>query len=448
MPSSDTPAANDRVLVKLRSANALRFAASGVNLAPLYEDIQPAARGFGIDAAPQWFIAELPGGAASPWDLAHARVADQLGVTESDVIFAEPDIIHTIFQDGNEVPPGQAFAASEDCTPNAQDAANGKAVGPAGVFAWHLGPGFSELDAARTAVPFNTPRPTRIAHIDTGYFPTHVTVPRNINHTLERSFVDGENPNSAVNPGHPQLLLDNHTHGTGTLSILAGGNVPPFNIVLGGAPDAEIVPLRVADSVVLLRTSALARAIVYATQNGCDVITLSMGGLPSDAWAEAVDAAYEAGLCICAAAGNHTGALPPKVLVYPARYPRVIAVTGVMANLNPYAGLTGNALEGSFGPDSVMKDAIAAFTPNIPWARFGCADVVRLNGEGTSAATPQVAAAVALWFEKNKAVLPRNFQRIEAVRKALFEKADKKSDAKHFGNGILKANLALAVPPV
>ena len=109
----DTPAANDRVLVKLRSTNALRFAASGVNLAPLYEGIQPAVRGFGIDAGPQWFIAELPGGAASPWDLAHARVADQLGVTESDVIFAEPDIIHTIFQDGNEVPPGQAFAASE-----------------------------------------------------------------------------------------------------------------------------------------------------------------------------------------------------------------------------------------------------------------------------------------------------------------------------------------------
>src|SRR3954452_25017443 len=74
---------------------------------------------------------------------------------------------------------------------------------------------------------------------------------------------------------------------------------------------------------------------------------------------------------VCAAAGNHTGALPPKVVVYPARYPRVIAVTGVMANLNPYAELTGKALVGSFGPDSVMKDAIAAFTPNIPWARFG-----------------------------------------------------------------------------
>ncbi|MEA2329308.1 MAG: hypothetical protein QOE68_4267, partial [Thermoanaerobaculia bacterium] len=135
-----------------------------------------------------------------------------------------------------------------------------------------------------------------------------------------------------------------------------------------------------------------------------------------------------------------------KVLVYPARYPRVIAVCGVMANRNPYANLNG-AMEGSFGPDSVMKDAIAAFTPNIPWARFGCPDVVRLNGEGTSAATPQVAAAVALWFEKYKGVLPRNFQRIEAVRNALFKKAQD-IDAKHFGNGILKANDALGVAPL
>ena len=445
MPNN--PPVNNRVLVKLRSTNALRFAAAGVNVEPLYGGVMPpAGASFGIDTAPQWFIAELPDGGGTEWDTAHARVGDQLGVSESDVIFAEPDIIHTIFQDGNEVPPGQAFAAGDDCTQTPQDASGGKAVGPAGVFAWHLGDGHSQLGTARGAVPFNDPR-TRIAHIDTGYFPTHVTVPQHINHVLERSFVEGDaNPNSAANPGKQQLLLDNHTHGTGTLSILAGGMVPGFNTVLGGAPDAEVVPLRVADSVVLLRTSALARAIVYATQNGCDVITMSLGGLPSGAWAEAVDAAYEAGLCICAAAGNHTGALPPKVLVYPARYPRVIAVCGVMANRNPYANLSG-AMEGSFGPDSVMKDAIAAFTPNIPWARFGCPDAVRLNGEGTSAATPQVAAAVALWFEKYKAMLPRNYQRIEAVRNALFGKAEKR-DAQHFGNGVLRANEALAVPPL
>jgi subtilisin family serine protease len=442
--SHEIPATN-RLLVKMRTSSAMRATGSGVNLEPLYAGIQPPATAFGLDSGPQWFVAELPESEGSAWDTAHARVAAQLGIDDSDVVFAEPDIIHTIFQDGNEIPAGQAFAAGENCSQTEQDAANGKAVGAG--FAWHLGPNCSQLEAARSNVPFADPR-TRIAHVDTGYFASHVTVPKFINHQLERSFVEGDpNPNSAVNPGIHQLLLDNHDHGTGTLSILAGGVVPAFNAVLGGAPDAEVVPLRAAESVVLLRTSALARAIVYATQNRCDVITLSMGGLPSDAWAEAVDAAYDAGLCICAAAGNHTGVLPPKVLVYPARYPRVIAVCGVMADGQPYANLSGFTMEGSFGPPSVMKDAIAAYTPNIPWARFGCPDIVRLNGEGTSAATPQVAAAVALWFEKYKNVLPRNHERIEAVRRALFTKANN-VDATHFGNGTLRANDALSVAPV
>ena len=36
-----------------------------------------------------------------------------------------------------------------------------------------------------------------------------------------------------------------------------------------------------------------------------------------------------------------------KVLIYPARYDRVIAVCGVMADGRPYTGLTGNALQGA-----------------------------------------------------------------------------------------------------
>jgi hypothetical protein len=118
-----------------------------------------------------------------------------------------------------------------------------------------------------------------------------------------------------------------------------------------------------------------------------------------------------------------------------------------MANGKPYVDLDGTALEGSFGPDSAMKSAIAAYTPNIPWARFGCESTVRLNGEGTSAATPQVAAAVALWLEKYKNELPRDWRRVEAVRHALFTSAKLRGDRKHFGNGVLQAYSALGVKP-
>ena len=440
------PAATNRVLVKLLPSNALRAAESSASLQPLYDTPQGVAGGFGFDAAPQWFVAELPGEGASPWDLAHESIAGQLGLAESDVVFAEPDLIHDVYQDANERPAGEAFAVGETCTSDDQDGANGKALGPK-VFAWHLGDDFTQLGKARDAVPFTDPR-TRIAHLDTGYYRAHVTTPEHVLRDLERNFAEDADAGSAQDPATRRLLLDNTGHGTGTLSILAGAKVPAFgDVYLGGAPQAEILPLRIAGSVVLLRTSALARALAYVVEQRCDVVTMSMGGLPTAAWAEAVDKAYEAGVCICAAAGNHVGAMPPRVMVYPARYSRVIAVCGVMADGRPYTGLKGRTLEGSFGPDSAMKGALATYTPNIPWARFGCDDAIRRNGEGTSSATPQVAAAVALWFEKYKRDLPRDWQRVEAVRNALFSSA-RKQDPAHFGNGILQAFAALGVRPV
>lgn len=440
-------AETNRVLVKLRPSSGLRAAESRANLQPLYDSPLATPGGFGLAAAAQWYVAELPDGGATGWDLAHARVADQLGVAESDVLFAEPDIVHTIFQDAEVMAVGPGFAVGADCAANSQDGTHGKALGP-DTFGWHLGDDYSQLGKAREAVEFTEPR-TRIAHVDTGYYRAHATVPEHVRRDLERNFVSGDDdPRSAEDPDNRLLVLDNSGHGTGTIGILAGGKAPASGgVALGGAPGAEIVPLRVADSVVLLRTSALARALAYAAELHCDVVTMSMGGVPSGAWAEAVDRAYEAGVCICAAAGNHVGIAPPHKLVYPARYSRVIAVCGVMADGRPYAGLKGTTLEGSFGPDSAMKSALAAYTPNIPWARFGCATIVRLNGEGTSSATPQVAAAAALWIEKYKHVLPRNWRRVEAVRNALFTSAKQKSDRKHFGNGVLQARAALNVRP-
>jgi hypothetical protein len=69
-----------------------------------------------------------------------------------------------------------------------------------------------------------------------------------------------------------------------------------------------------------------------------------------------------------------------------------------------------------------MTTAIAAATPNVPWARLGCEDIIDLDGAGTSAATPQVAATAALWLQKNRAAVdayPNAWMRVEAIRAAL-----------------------------
>jgi hypothetical protein len=59
-------------------------------------------------------------------------------------------------------------------------------------------------------------------------------------------------------------------------------------------------------------------------------------------------------------------------------------------------------MAGNYGPDDKMRTAIAAYTPNVPWARFDEPAIVDFDGNGTSAATPQIAAAAALWIEKHR----------------------------------------------
>ncbi len=388
------PNAPQRFLVKLAPQAQVAFglAASRANLRPLYDEVQPLAgspgplAGAGLPpgqglapraapAAPAWYLADLPDGGPTPWDGAHAQVAGQLGIDESAVLYAEPDLAHEIFTSDNEIS-GAPLALGDDCGQRSQDTSGGKAPGPG--FAWHLGDAFSQLGSARAAVTFADPR-TRIAHLDTGYDRAHAARPGHILTALERSFVDADGqPNSAQDPNRKELF-DNRGHGTGTIGILAGPKVVDSNDFLGGAPEADILPLRIANRVELFFTSALAAALRYATDQGCDVVTLSMGGLPSKAWNEAVNAAYEAGICVVAASGDCIKGLPTHHVVYPARYHRTIAACGVMADGNEYYNIT-QGIEGSWGPDSAMTAALSAYTPNIPWAKLGCAMTINLDG--------------------------------------------------------------------
>ena len=70
-----------------------------------------------------------------------------------------------------------------------------------------------------------------------------------------------------------------------------------------------------------------------------------MGGLPSQAWADAANKAYEAGIVVVCAAGNNFGGLPTSLVVYPARFDRVIAACGVMADKTPYLNLPPDTME-------------------------------------------------------------------------------------------------------
>jgi subtilisin family serine protease len=294
----------------------------------------------------------------------------------------------------------------------------------------------------------------RIAHLDTGYDPTHKSVPKHLRTDLAHNFVDADKPDDATDRSEG-ALFNNFSHGCGTLSILAGATVPglkPF----GCAPNAEVVPVRVANRVVLFSNSSIARGFDYvhglckSEGKRVHVVSMSMGGLPSQAWADAINALYDAGVVVVTASGNNYGNAPTHVVVYPARFGRVIAACGVMANGAPYANLPLKRMAGNYGPDAKMRTAIAAYTPNVPWARFGEPAVVDFDGNGTSSATPQVAAAAALWIDKHRAeynAYREDWMRVEAVRKALFESAAKGAAAfaPELGAGMLRTADALSL---
>ena len=435
----------------------------GFRVEPLFENIPRQRAELGVEGGSQWFLAEsdVATDEMNAWDLAHRAMSRGLGMAgapQPEVV--EPDLLQS-WPYTNETPMlslDQALQAAEGDVCTFQDQ---KEQVPRGRgFAWFLNDQFSQLKSARESVG---PKPARvrIAHFDTGYDPRHVTLPRNIRRDLQRNFVEADRPDDASDPA-VRGFIKNPGHGTATLAILAGGKLTDMavpeqntNDFLGGAPLAEIVPLRVANSVVLFFTSAIARAFDYILaprgnpRERCDVVSMSMGGAASRAWTDAVNAAYEAGVCIVAAAGNNFGGLPTRNIVYPALYHRVIAACGVMADGRAYSHL-GGIMEGNHGPRSKMQTAMAAWTPNMPWAELGCARLIDMDGAGTSSATPQIAATAALWLQKHNPSYSEPWQRVEAVRRALFSSAQK-NDAKNFfeffGNGWLKAKAALAVAP-
>jgi Subtilase family len=293
----------------------------------------------------------------------------------------------------------------------------------------------------------------------------------------------------------------------GTIGILAGRqavfapdpsakgqqvvSIPQHPIWVGGAPDATVVPVRVAANPVSLGTAALAFGIDYASRvKGCDVISMSHGGSPTQTWVDAVNAAYERGTAMFAAEGDFFSLAPygfrpggivvASSPVYPAAFRRVLGVTGATAEKRSYSGnslarlfrrldlLTTWGFRGSYGPDgwlgginprvdvddeekkfgALRSYPVAGYTPNIAW--LAGTQGVDMDGSGTSASTPQVAAAAALWLERNRRAIGRqwhSWQKAEAVYDALLISAERENHRDqpdlYLGAGMLKANRAL-----
>lgn len=430
------------------------LAISGTDVAyeitPLLPSIQPHT-GMRIAGEAIWHVLKptMAVDHGNPWDFCHALVTNGLGIAGGQKpIFAEPDLQQQWIWGTTS---DQVMAMTSSCQSADQK------TGPQGFPGdpdklWYQNEAHGQFKKVLLA-PSSDDKTVRIAHLDTGYDPEHQSLPKGLERNLQRNFVDADRPNNASDMATG--LFNNRGHGTGTLSILAGNStknaVPP-----GAAPFAKVVPIRVANHVEIFYNSAIARAFNYVhalcknPETEVQVVTMSMGGLASQAWADAINALYEAGVVVVTAAGNNFGKFPTRNIVYPARFNRVIAACGVMADHSPYTDLPLNKMAGNYGPLSKMRTAIAAYTPNVPWAKFGCSEIMDFDGRGTSAATPQVAAAAAIWLQKNRAAwekYPQKWMRVEAVRKALFDSAHLNGQSEKLGRGELRAFDATAIAP-
>jgi hypothetical protein len=462
-----------RFLVRMNASKGNALAATGgptadigFTLTPLMPHSSKLGTGFGLGQSEDWFLATTEGEVdpGDAWDECHART-NAFGAAAGTVTYAEPDILQPFVTDDGGL--SQAIALDGASVPASEEYWMADANIPHGAnFDWHLEDAYSGLRSARNSI--QTPPDqwrVRVGHLDTGYTNGHQLLPVRLDHQLQRSFVPGDNAQSAIDP-FKTGFMKNPGHGTGTLCLLAGGSLSSLCFTdenradgdfLGGAPHARVIPVRIAPSVVLMYTSGFAQGLDYLlAPNGdpsqsVDVVSMSMGGVCSAAWTDIVNRAYDAGVVLCTAAGNHFGDLPPTSIIYPARYRRVVAVCGVMQDGRPYADLPLKIMCGCYGPQSKMSTAMAAYSPNLPWALFNNLKGFRWDGEGTSAATPQVAAAAALYIEAHYNELKKlpGWARVEAVRNALFTAAARKSGGEidaRLGNGVLAAAAALGVP--
>lgn len=175
---------------------------------------------------------------------------------------------------------------------------------------------------------------------------------------------------------------DDNGHGTHVAGVVAA--LDNEQGVIGVAPEAQLYALKILDASGSGRWSDLAAAIEWAVDNNMDIITMSLGGGSADKLVQAaVTKAYQNGILLIAAAGNSgnnegTG----DNVMYPAKYPEVIAVAATDSGDK-------RAFFSSTGP----KVEIAAPGVTISSTYLGA---TYKSMSGTSMATPHVSGLAAL----------------------------------------------------
>jgi serine protease len=257
---------------------------------------------------------------------------------------------------------------------------------------------------------------------------------------------------------HDRYPNDRNGHGTDVASTIAEATNNRKGLT-GLAYGVRLMPIRVLDSEGDGDASVIAKGVRFAVKHGARVINLSLEfptGITASDIPELISAlryANRHGVVVVAAAGNEAHA----AAAYPARAPSVIAVGastehGCLASYSNYGtGITLVAPGG--GPDATLagdpncrpeapsgQDIFQVTFAGSSPRKFGIPD----GYEGTSMATPHVAAAAALVIASRVLGRHPSPAQVTARLMATARPLGGPGDTKLYGAGLLDAGTATA----